>query len=267
MKKILSILLSAILAVSALGISASARTLGDVDGNKSANSSDALKILMYSVGTLDTIDKRLADVNCDGNVNSSDALTVLRISVNLYDGPTEVDLKPEVIDPIMKTGKFTISTIMNMEDMDGQMKSVPVTIMVSGKNMCTSMKYSGMNVRLLVLNGKAYMVVPDVKMYMEMSKEDLGGLDFGNMNFDDNQTYAGSFFSTYNGKTCTVDTYRSADGSLTDYYFLNGKWVTVTDHSAKPEESMQIKDFKAGVNESYFSLKGMIKFDSDNLPK
>ena len=30
---------------------------------------------------------------------------------------------------------------------------------------------------------------------------------------------------------------------------------------------MQIKDFKAGVNESYFSLKGMIKFDSDNLPK
>ena len=100
-----------------------------------------------------------------------------------------------------------------------------------------------------------------------MSIEDLGGLDFGNMNFDDNQTYAGSFFSTYNGKTCTVDTYRSEDGSLTDYYFLNGKWVTVTDHSAKPEESMQIKDFKAGVNESYIGLKGMIKFDSDNLPK
>ena len=66
MKKILSILLSAILAASALGISASARTLGDVDGNKSANSSDALKILMYSVGTLDTIDEKLADVNCDG---------------------------------------------------------------------------------------------------------------------------------------------------------------------------------------------------------
>ncbi len=267
MKKMLSILLSAILAASVFGISASARTLGDVDGNKTANSSDALKILMYSVGTLDTIDERLADVNCDGNVNSSDALTVLRISVNLYDGPTEVDLKPEIIDPIIKMGKFTLSTIMDMEDMDGKMQSIPVTIMVNGKNICTSMKYSGMNVRLLVLNGKAYMVVPDLKMYMEMSEEDLGGLDFSNINFDENQTYVGSSYSTYNGKTYTVDTYKSEDGSLTDYYFLDGKWATVTDHSANPEESMQIKDFKAGVNESYFSLKGMIKFDPDNLPK
>lgn len=267
MKKLLSILLSAILAASALGISASARTLGDVDGDKSANSSDALKILMYSVGTLETIDEKLADVNCDGNINSSDALAVLRISVGLYEGPTEVDLKPEVIDPIMKTGKFTLSAIMDMEDMDGQMQSVPVTIMVSGKNMCTSMKYSGMNVRLLVLNGKAYMVMPDIKMYMEMTGEDIGDIDFGNINFDEDQTYVGSSYSVYNGKTYTVDTYKSEDGSLTDYYFLDGKWATVTDHSANPEESIQIKDFKAGVNESYFSLKGMIKIDPDNLPK
>ena len=50
MKKILSILLSALLAVSVLGISASARTLGDVDGNSKLNSVDALRILQYVVG-------------------------------------------------------------------------------------------------------------------------------------------------------------------------------------------------------------------------
>lgn len=261
MKKFISILLSAILAVSALGITASARLLGDVDGSKNTNSLDALKILMYSVGKIDTIDEKAADVNCDGKVNSLDALTVLRVSVDLYDGPTTIDLKPEVIDPIMKTGKFTLGTVVDTVDEKGNSVSIPSTVMVSGNNICTSMKYSGMNIRLLVLNGKVYMIMPDLKVYVEMRKEDLGGLDFGNMNFDDNQTYAGSFYSTYNGKTYTVDSYKSSDGSVADYYFLDGKWVMTGEHSAKPEEAMKITEFKAGVNESYFSLKGFKKID------
>ena len=78
MKKILSILISVILAVSAFAISASARVLGDVNGDKTANSSDALKILMYSVGTLEKIDTVAADVNCDGNINAVDARWILQ---------------------------------------------------------------------------------------------------------------------------------------------------------------------------------------------
>jgi hypothetical protein len=267
MKKILSILLSAILAVSVLGISASARPLGDVDSDKKANAADALKILQYTVGALDAIDKRLADVNCDGTVNSADALIVLRICVGAYEGSTEVDLKPEVIDPIMKTGKFTLTTIVDTEDENGKPISIPSTIMVSGNNMCTSMKYSGMNVKLLILNGKVYMIMPDLKVYVEMSEDDIGGLDIGNMTFDDNSTYAGSFYSTYDGKTYTVDSYRADDGSVTDYYFLNGKWAMVGEHSAKPEAAQKITDFKAGVDESYFSLKGFVKIDIDKLSK
>lgn len=265
MKKILSILLSAILAVSVFGISASARLLGDVDGDKKTNPIDALTILRYSVGLTDTIDEKLADVNSDGTVNSADALVVLRMCVGLYTGPTEVDLKPEIIDPIMKTGKFTLSIIVDTEDENGKPVSIPSTIMVSGNNMCTSMKYSGMNVRLLILNGKVYMVVPDLKVYMEMSEEDIGGLDFGNMTFDDNSTYVGSFYSTYGGKTYTVDSYKAEDGSVTDYYFLDGKWAMVGEHSAKPEAAQKITDFKAGVNESYFSLKGLVKIDPSML--
>ena len=161
----------------------------------------------------------------------------------------------------MKTGKFTLGTVVDTVDEKGNSVSIPSTVMVSGNNICTSMKYSGMNIRLLVLNGKIYMIMPDLKVYMEMRKEDLGGLDFGNMNFDDNQTYVGSFYSTYNGKTYTVDSYKSSDGSVADYYFLDGKWVMTGEHSAKPEEAMKITEFKAGVNESYFSLKGFKKID------
>ena len=267
MKKILSILLSSILTVSALGISASARTLGDVDGSKTTNSYDALKILTYSVGTLDTINERTADVNCDGVINSSDALLALRISVDLYDGPTEVDLKPEVIDPIVKTGKYTFSTTFDTEDENGNPETLPVTIMVNGKNLCALMKYSGIDVRVLILDEKVYMVLPSLFSYMEMSESDIGNLDFSNMTGNLDQTYAGSFYSTYDGKTYTVDTYKSEDGSLSDYYFLDGKWAMTTDHSGKPEDAMKITDFKAGVNESYFSLKGLFKIDPDKLQK
>lgn len=274
MKKILSILLSALLAVSVLGISASARTLGDVDGNKKANAADALKILQYTVGTLDTIDKKLADVNCDGTVNSADALIVLRVCVGTYEGPTEVDLKPEVIDPIMKTGKFTLGMVVDTVDKEGKPTSVPTTMMVNGKNSCVAMTINiggkKLNARVLFLDKKIYFVFPDSKVYTEIKENSFGDinlndLNLGNMKFDDSSTYAGSFYSTYNGKTYTVDSYKSADGSVIDYYFLDGKWAMMGNHSAKPEEAKKITSFKAGVDESYFSLKELRQIDLDKL--
>lgn len=271
MKKILSILLSAILAVSVLGISASARTLGDVDSDKKANAADALKILQYTVGVLDTIDESLADVNCDGTVNSADALIVLRICVGAYEGPTEVDLKPEVIDPIMKTGKFTLTTIVDAVDKSGNSYSIPTTFMFNGKNKCISMVITisgkSLNARIIFLNEKIYMAFPEMYIYTEITKEDLNGMDFSNMTYDEESTYVGSFYSTYNEKTYTVDSYRADDGSVTDFYFLDGKWVMMGNHSAKPEEAQKITEFKAGVDESYFSLKGLIKVDADKLFK
>ncbi|HAX84395.1 MAG TPA: hypothetical protein DCY15_08150 [Ruminococcaceae bacterium] len=269
MKKFISILLSAILAVSALGITASARLLGDVDGSKNTNSLDALKILMYSVGKIDTIDEKAADVNCDGKVNSLDALTVLRVSVDLYDGPTAIDLKPEVIDPIIKTGKFTLSTIVDTVDENGKPMRVPTTIMVDGKNVCVAMtvQISGknMNARLLLLNGKAYMVLPDLKVYLEMSEEDVGSFDFGDISIGSDQTYAGSAFATENGKKYTVDSYKSSDGATSSYYFLDGKWAKLVTQNGDTTETQEIVDFKAGVNSSYFSLKGMLAIDPSLL--
>lgn len=265
MKKIISIILSAIIAVSAFGISASARILGDVDGNKSTNSADALKILMYSVNLIDTIDKKAADVNCDGQINSSDALAVLKISVDLYTGPTTVDLKPEVVDPIMKTGKFTLSAIVDTVDENGKPTRVPTTIMVNGKDVCVSMKAQGVNARLLILDGKAYMVIPDWKVYLEMSEEDIGDLDFSNIAIGEDSTYAGSYYSTESGKNYTVDTYKSSDGTLSSYYFLDGKWAKLVTVSGSTTETQEITEFKAGVNSSYFSLKGFIPIDPSLL--
>ncbi|HCT16653.1 MAG TPA: hypothetical protein DIW36_04505, partial [Ruminococcaceae bacterium] len=158
-----------------------------------------------------------------------------------------------------------LSTIVDTTDENGKPTKVPTTIMVDGKNMCVSMKVSGMDARLLVLNGKAYMVLPLLKVYMEMSNEEIGDLDFGNIDIGTKETYIGSSFVKEGSKTYTVDSYKSSDGSVNDYYFLNGKWtrLVVTDGSTK--ESQEITDFKAGVNSSYFSLKGYTEIDPSTL--
>ena len=57
--------------------------MGDLTGDNLINSSDALKILQFSVGsiTLNESVKAVADVNKDGKINSTDALKVLQYSV------------------------------------------------------------------------------------------------------------------------------------------------------------------------------------------
>ncbi len=59
------------------------KLLGDVNGDYSINSFDALLILKYAVGqtTLDDDQKFKADVNKDSSINSNDALAVLQYSV------------------------------------------------------------------------------------------------------------------------------------------------------------------------------------------
>ncbi|MBP9988167.1 MAG: dockerin type I repeat-containing protein, partial [Ruminococcus sp.] len=57
--------------------------LGDVNGDKKINSSDALMVLESSVGkrTLTSAQKKKADVDSNGSINSSDALLILRYAV------------------------------------------------------------------------------------------------------------------------------------------------------------------------------------------
>ncbi len=81
MKKITAIL-SAVSLAAALTVNSFAANLGDVNGDGSVNSQDALMVLQYSVGFKDKkFIKSNADLNGDGQINSADALKILLISV------------------------------------------------------------------------------------------------------------------------------------------------------------------------------------------
>lgn len=260
MKKLISIILSVAIAA-ALCVGAQARLVGDIDSNGKVTSADALSVLQYSVGSLSNINTKYADVNGDGHVNSNDALTILQICVGSYKGDVEVDdglvtsYKADKIDPIMKSGKYTMKTII-----DNNGKPTPTMLEVNGANIAATIVYEAITMRFLILDGKGYMVFPTMKVYSEMSEP----IDI-DMSQSKDSTYIGSEYVTTNGVKYVCEHYKSSDGATSDYYFLNGEWKMFSSTADGETLTQEITAFYTGVDESSFSLKGLTKVNLDNL--
>lgn len=105
--KLISFAAIASIVLGCVSFSSFAALKGDVDGNGSVNSADALIVLQYSVGIEidESIDTALLDVNGDASINAADALIVLQISVGIVDNEEdepEVPTKAELIDEYNK---------------------------------------------------------------------------------------------------------------------------------------------------------------------
>lgn len=263
--------ISAIIAVStafSLGLTAQARFVGDVNKDNSVNSSDALEVLSYSVGKIDKIDETRADVNEDKLINSSDALLILQISVGTYKGALEINddiantLKAQNVDPVIKSGKFTIETSV---ESDGS--SIPTTIMVDGNNMSTDLTVDTeiplvgkIPVRLLVLDGKCYLLVPSIKLYTESST--VPEISFTSSS---KETFVKSENVKIGLKTYVCETYSYDDGTTRKYYFYNNEWKISETISEEKTTKQTINSFKTGVDKSHFSLDGYTKGNLGNI--
>jgi hypothetical protein len=252
MKRVLSLVLAAVVSLT-FCVCAQARFVGDVNKDGKVTSSDALLLLQYSIGQINTIDTKIADINGDGNVNSADALIVLRICVGSYDGKLEVDdelvtsYKKDVVDPIISTGKFTMKMVV---DNDG--KDIPMTLEVRGHDVAATM-----------IDNKVYLVFPQFKVYSEATGY--------NYNFDfasgsKQSEYTSSEYVTVDGVKYVCEHYINSDSSKSDYYFLDGKLAMIinTNKDGKASKS-KIEDLYAGVNDSSFSLSGYIKVDLSKI--
>ena len=261
MKKLISAVLAVCLIASS-AVCAQARPLGDVNKDGTVNSSDALDVLSYSVGLKTTIDEGRADVNIDGQINSSDALIILQIAVGSYQGELEIEdqlvttFKKDTVDPILSTGKYTLATTVISNG-----TSVPSTIMINGSDMSVDLTINLMltktSCRLLVLDGKCYLVIPSLKLYSDTTL-----VPPASFTGTEKSEYVKSEYLENGGKTYVVETYKATDGSVSQYYFLEGEWKTVVKIAADGTSTTQrIDKFEAGVNEANFSLKGYKESD------
>lgn len=82
MKKIISFILTAVIFAGTVTFYASAQQTGDVNGDGKINSTDALAVMLHTVGLNELSDsqKAAADMNGDGEINSADALAILTLS-------------------------------------------------------------------------------------------------------------------------------------------------------------------------------------------
>lgn len=105
--------------------------LGDVDGNGSVNSGDALIAQQIATGerTPTPLELQAGDVNVDGVIDSADVTLILRLSVGL---PTNPPAKKSV-HPLLLSGgdkslayQLTIGTVLNASH--GDNKTIPVSI-------------------------------------------------------------------------------------------------------------------------------------------
>ena len=257
MKRLLSVII-VLAMIFAMATAAHARLVGDVNKDDTVNSFDALEVLLYSVGKLSETDIQRADVNKDGTINAEDALAILYITVGSYTGELEVEdedvlitsYKKDVIDPIVKSGEFTIKTTVIS---DG--KSVPSTVMVRGNDLSTDLTYDGFKCRLLILNGKGYMILPDFHVYAELNNISIPNSIAGSAT----DVYTKSEYYELSGKTYVREIYTSTDGSVRKYYFLDGVWKAVETTVDGETSTQRIDSLKKGVTDSNFSLSGYVK--------
>lgn len=274
MKKILSAALALIMIFS-LCTAAHASLVGDVNKDDTVNSLDALDVLLFTVGSKPMINRQRADVNRDGTINAEDALDILYITIGSYEGELETEFdkdedvetlvtsyKADTLDPIFRSEKYTLATTVV-----SQGTSVPSTIMINGNDMSVDMAVDIIGIktscRLLVLDGKCYLVIPDLKAYSPsevVPPESITGKE--------KAEYVKSEYYELNGKTYIIETYKSADGTLMQYYFLDGVWKTLV--KTAPDGTVttnRIDKFEAGVNESNFDLKSYRQINLDSYLK
>lgn len=261
MKKFISLALALVIAAT-MSICAFAKPTGDVDENGKTDSTDALLALQLAVGLkVPSANKVMADVDNNDVVNSLDSLYILQIVVDTYKGDREVyetHYKETVVDPAIKAKQFTIGMTATEDD-----TSYPVTIMFDNNNMAAELIVDGIKARMLILDGKTYVVLPSLFCYAEISAEDIG-FDF---DFSDIVSAGGKYVKSVqvkiDGKTYDKEIFLADDNeSVASYYFLNGQLAIIQNSSG---EIQKIDSFKAGVDSSWFSLKGLIKIDLDNL--
>lgn len=185
--KLLGLFLAVCLTACIFGTAARANALGDADGDGQLSAEDARLCLRQAVGLEDYAKDSAAYAACDatgdGDVTAEDARMILRAAVGLE---TLGALEPE--EPgtneydILRSGTFYCTGSMKDE-----YETNPLEMAITANSIYMRTEMEGVEMALLQKDGKIYMIYPEKKIYLEVSKtlQNLMGIDDGMLSADD----------------------------------------------------------------------------------
>ncbi|MGN0573218.1 MAG: hypothetical protein ACI4IX_04695 [Acutalibacteraceae bacterium] len=174
--------------------------------------------------------------------------------------PVRDEARAEYME-IVEGETFTMDMVMKTNT-NGEEMAIPVLAVRDGDNLFleTSMPVSesngSMRFQFLILDGKAYMVIPQMRAYMEVPKETIDEMAFGdlvNEEVQDNSEYVESGEVKINGKTYICDVYKAEDSTV-KYYFLDGELKRIETISGEDTAIMEINSLSAKADKTKLAL-------------
>ena len=177
------------------------------------------------------------------------------------DGKPVRDKAREQYMKIVEGETFTMDMVMKTNT-NGEEMSLPIVAVRDGNNLFleTAMPVDGskgaMRLQFLILDGKAYTVIPQMRAYMEVPKETIDQMGLGDIVAEeakDNSEYVESGEVKINGKTYICDVYKSEDSTI-KYYFLNGELKRIETISGENTAIMEINSLSDKADKSKLVL-------------
>lgn len=172
---------------------------------------------------------------------------------------SKTNLKEKVIDPIIKSGTFTIGC-----DIIANSVSLPTTLAFKNKDFSITVKMSGLEFRIFSNSGKYYLAMPTLGRYGEIDKDTFGDFSSSSEIINKKATYVKSTKVKNGSETYTCEEYKSSDGTITKYYFNSKnewkRWETIDGDQVGV---FVVNSFAKGAKSSLFEVsKFWIKDDS-----
>ncbi len=197
-----------------------------------------------------------------GNLENSDKNDLLDDG----DKTNKTNLKATVIDPVVKSNKYTLDMTIVAQGME-----MPMVMCINGKDYAASISMEmgiKIDARVFSKDGKYYIVIPMLGMYSELNEEDSSDIAGTSGNLTGQSTYVKSTKVKDGNTTYTCEEYKSKSGDTVKYYFNEkGQWKRweVIDKSGGISV-FKINSLKNTVDKKMFEIpKYLQKVDYDKF--
>lgn len=170
----------------------------------------------------------------------------------------KTNLKATVIDKVVKTGNYTLDTVVKSGDMN-----VPTVFTFKGKDFAASltmpMGSTNIEARVFSKDGKYYMAMPTLMgtgIYGELDEETFEDYSSASGSLAQNASYVKSTKVKDGSTTLTCEEYKAKDGTVIKYYFDSKnqwkRWEVIDSEGGV--SVFIINSFSKGARDSMFEI-------------